>query len=98
VEKDGQRFAIGTLDAARCPQFSCDITLALDEVVLSHSGPSEVHLTGYAVQAMMMGQSSDDEEGRYARGFGGWVGGWVSGWVGGWVGAQWGRGSGGTAS
>jgi hypothetical protein len=70
VEKDGQRFAIGTLDAARCPQFSCDITFALDEVVLSHSGPSEVHLTGYAVQAMMMGESSDDEERRYARGFG----------------------------
>ena len=115
VEKGGQKFAIGTLDAARCTQvgarpptaarlacpvlmstriglcgflhrsrpqlplgpantcralplppsplsqFSCDFALAMDEVELSHTGGSEVHLTGYRVEQMMGG--SEDEDG-----------------------------------
>lgn len=32
VEKDGQKFAIGTLEAGRATQFSCDITFAMGEV------------------------------------------------------------------
>lgn len=32
VEKGGQKFAVGTLEGGRCPQFSCDITFAMDEV------------------------------------------------------------------
>lgn len=42
-------------------QFSCDFALAMDEVTLSHSGGSEVHLTGYRVEQMIA--ESDGEEG-----------------------------------
>lgn len=55
VEKGGVKYAIGTLEAGRCSQFSCDITFAMDEVKLSHSGPSEVHLTGYRVEQVRRG-------------------------------------------
>ncbi|PRW55901.1 histone deacetylase [Chlorella sorokiniana] len=61
VEKGGHKFAIGTLDSSRCTQFSCDFALAMDEVELSHSGGSEVHLTGYRVEQMLGG--SEDEDG-----------------------------------
>lgn len=61
VEKDGEKFAIGTLDGARCAQFSCDVTFAMDEVTLSHSGAGEVHLTGYRVEQMLAGASEDED-------------------------------------
>jgi len=32
AREGGPKFAIGTLDAVRCPQFSCDLTFAMDEV------------------------------------------------------------------
>ncbi|KAL4427004.1 hypothetical protein ABPG77_009565 [Micractinium sp. CCAP 211/92] len=65
ISKGGQKFAVGTLDTSRCTQFSCDITFSMDEVELSHSGPSEVHLTGYRVEQMVGG--SDDDEGAYGH-------------------------------
>ena len=62
VESNGERFAIGTLDSKRCPQFSCDLTLGMDAVLLSHSGPSPVHLTGYSVHQMIAGNDSDEDD------------------------------------
>ena len=70
VESNGERFAIGTLDSKRCPQFSCDLTLGMDAVLLSHSGPSPVHLTGYSVHQMMAGNASDDDDDEYEQGGG----------------------------
>jgi hypothetical protein len=32
----------------------------MDEITLSHSGASEVHLTGYRVEQMLGGGSDDD--------------------------------------
>ena len=62
VESNGKRYALGTLDSKRCPHFSCDLTFAMDSVVLSHSGPSTVHLTGYSVHQMIAGIGSDDND------------------------------------
>lgn len=66
VGREGQKFAIGTLDAGRCAQFTLDLTLSMDEVELSHNGPSEVHLTGYRVE-QMMGSDDEDEQGGYGH-------------------------------
>ncbi|KAI3436887.1 hypothetical protein D9Q98_006295 [Chlorella vulgaris] len=65
IEKGGQKYAIGTLDASRCMQFPCDITLAMDEVLVSHNGTGEVHLTGYRMEQLMPADSSDDEYAGY---------------------------------
>ncbi|PSC67465.1 hypothetical protein C2E20_8858 [Micractinium conductrix] len=60
---EGKRFAIGTLEAGRCNQFTCDLTFAMDKVTLSHSGGSDVHFTGYRVEHLLPG--SEDEDGYY---------------------------------
>lgn len=42
----GSQFAVGTLEMGRCEQFSVDYMLTTD-ASFSHSGSSEVFLTGY---------------------------------------------------
>ena len=59
VEKEGEKFALGTLDAERCAHFSLDIHLATDAISLSHSGKGEVFITGYEAISV----AGEDEEG-----------------------------------
>ena len=54
------KFAVGTLDREKCTQFSMDITIASDDVSISHTGESEVHVTGYRTIAIV-GYEGDEE-------------------------------------
>lgn len=47
VEKEGEKFALGTLDRERCTHFSLDIHIATDSITISHTGKSDVYITGY---------------------------------------------------
>ncbi len=78
VEKDGEKFALGTLDKDKCTHFSLDIHLATDVMKLSHTGKSEVYLTGYEAVSVandedmrFPGMPSSDDEGR--AGLAGWL-------------------------
>ncbi len=55
------RFAIGTLEKGRCEQFSIDFMAgAAEELTFSHTGVSDVYITGYKTQSVFV---SDDEDG-----------------------------------
>ena len=58
------RFAIGTLEMARCEQFSVDF-MAADDMKFSHTGDSDVHITGYKTLTTL---GSDDEGPQYVYG------------------------------
>jgi hypothetical protein len=84
------KFSVGTLDKERCTQFGMDITVATDKILLSHTGKSDVFVTGYQTVAMAP-LSDDDDEALYGDGGsesesesqseseGVWVGGWWGG-------------------
>ncbi|KAG7669428.1 hypothetical protein Ndes2526B_g05758 [Nannochloris sp. 'desiccata'] len=63
IENGDGKFAVGTLDRENCTQFSMDITIACDDVTISHTGESEVHLTGYRTVAIVGLGEVDDEFG-----------------------------------
>lgn len=46
VVRDGQEFAIGTLEKGRCEQFSVELSCTTD-LSFRHSGQTDIHLTGY---------------------------------------------------
>lgn len=52
----GESFAVGTLDKDKFPQFSLDVTITSEEIKISHTGDSDVHITGYRAIAA----NSDD--------------------------------------
>lgn len=54
---------MGTLDREKCTHFSIDFTLATDQVFFSHTGDSDVYLTGYRTTSLIgYGDSSGDGE------------------------------------
>lgn len=53
------RYAIGTLEKGRCEQFSIDFMAgAAEELSFSHTGSSDIFITGYKTRSVFM---SDDE-------------------------------------
>jgi len=58
----GEKFAIGTLNKKNCPQFSVDFTLATDQINISHTGDSDVFVSGYRTTSLL-GYGDDDEFG-----------------------------------
>lgn len=61
VKKGEDQFALGTLDKERCPHFSLDIHLATECIALSHTGKSNVYLTGY--EAVSVAAEDEDDGG-----------------------------------
>lgn len=58
-----EKIAVGTLDAARCPQFGVDYTVSIQGLTLSNSGPSPVYVSGYKTYATLSdGEESDEGE------------------------------------
>ncbi|KDD71965.1 hypothetical protein H632_c4085p0, partial [Helicosporidium sp. ATCC 50920] len=64
VQQGDDKIAIGTLETGRCAQFQVDFTLGTDPVHLSHSGDSEVFVSGYRTMTITpeMGDMYDDYE------------------------------------
>ena len=64
AEASGLRAVVGTLEMKRCEQFQVD--LVARDLTFSHSGASEVHLTGYCTSSSPylegMSDQDDDEE------------------------------------
>ena len=58
------KFAVGTLDKDKCTHFSLDITIASDVVQFSHTGDSDVHVTGYKTVGISSGMYEDVLYGR----------------------------------
>ncbi len=54
------KYAIGTLEKGRCEQFSVDF-MAADDMKFSHSGDSDVYITGYKTMTVL----GSDDEGQY---------------------------------
>ena len=65
-----EKFAIGTLNKERFPQISLDIILVDETVVISHTGKSQVHLTGY--KGISFGEGMDDDDEDDYEGYGMW--------------------------
>jgi hypothetical protein len=64
LARAGLKFAIGTLNRDSCCHFPIDITIATDSVSISHSGGSEVYVTGYRtlhVRGLRMESDEDDD-------------------------------------
>ncbi len=59
AKEDGEKFALGTLHPDKCTHFSLDIHLATSKILLSHTGKSDVYLTGYEAVSV----AGDDEPG-----------------------------------
>lgn len=62
VSTSSGRFAIGTLEKGRCEHFPVDFTTAgaADSVRFSHSGASDVYITGYKTQSSFFTDDEDD--------------------------------------
>lgn len=60
VTTSSGRYAIGTLEKGKCEQFSIDFMGAAEDLTFSHTGTSEVFITGYKTLSVFM---SDDDEG-----------------------------------
>lgn len=64
AEASGLRAVVGTLEMRRCEQFQVD--LVARDLTFSHTGASEVHLTGYCTSSSPylddMSDQDDDEE------------------------------------
>jgi hypothetical protein len=62
VTSSSGRYAIGTLEKGRCEHFSVDFTTGgvADSLKFSHSGASDVYITGYKTQSTFM--TDDDDE------------------------------------
>eukprot|EP00887_Chlorella_sp_A99_P001461 scaffold8.g1461.t1 len=62
IQTEGEeRFAIGTLDRERCAQFSVDVTLATNAVAVSHTGKTDVYLTGYRTVTPLATTEDEDD-------------------------------------
>lgn len=55
----GEKFAIGTLDKDKVLHFSIDVTLATDDITVSHTGDSDVYVTGYRTVSMIAMDEDD---------------------------------------
>ncbi len=61
VTTSSGKYAIGTLEKGKCEQFSIDFMAgAAEELTFSHTGSSDVFITGYKTQSVFL---SDDDEG-----------------------------------
>ena len=62
AESKGSRAVVGTLEMGRCEQFQVD--LVARDLTFSHTGKSEIHLTGYCTSSSpyMDGISDEDDD------------------------------------
>ena len=60
IVSEDRSFALGTLNKKTCPHMKLDIVLVDELVVMKHTGPSDVHVTGY--EGFTYGDDEEDEE------------------------------------
>ena len=62
IVSEDRSFALGTLNKKTCPHMKLDIVLVDELVVMKHTGPSDVHVTGYEGFTYGDDDGDDDED------------------------------------